>query len=68
MLLSAYPCTFALHPPDPFLPQGEKGESARPEAQNERRNAGAFRKTYPCKPGIRRSRSLFFAWMLEYGL
>ncbi len=38
---------FAPHPPNPFLPQGEKGESGRPEAQNERMNARASRKPAP---------------------
>ena len=37
------------HPPDPLLPQGEKGESGLPEAQNEKRNAGACQKIYPCE-------------------
>ena len=52
-------------PPTPCSPEERRGSLGRPEAQNERRNAGAFHKTYPC---MRRSRSLFFAWMLEYGL
>ena len=49
------------HPPDPLLPQGEKGEFGRPEAQNKRRNAGASKKP-PCKewgiliPGTRDGR------------
>jgi hypothetical protein len=51
--------------PVSFSHEGRRGSLGRPEAQNERRNAGAFHKTYPC---MRRSRSLFFAWMLEYGL
>jgi hypothetical protein len=38
---SAFLCAFAPHPPDPLLPQGEKGELGRPEAHHERRNAGA---------------------------
>ena len=38
-------CASAPHPPCPLLPQGEKGESGRPEAQNESRNAGASKKT-----------------------
>jgi len=33
---------------NPLLPHGEKGEVGRPEAQNERRNAGASQKTYRC--------------------
>jgi hypothetical protein len=36
-----------LIPPAPLLPQGEKGESGRSEAQNERRNAGASQKNLP---------------------
>jgi hypothetical protein len=44
---SAFPCAFAPHPPNPLLPQGEKGEFGRPEAQNERRNAGASQKPTP---------------------
>ena len=47
MWFSAFPCAFAPHPPCPLLPQGEKGESGRPEAQNERRNAGASKKPTP---------------------
>ena len=38
---SAFPCAFAPLPPNPLLPHGEKVEFGRPEAQNERRNAGA---------------------------
>jgi hypothetical protein len=38
----------ALNPP-PFNPQGEKGESGRPEAQNEKRNAGASKKSTPAR-------------------
>ena len=29
---SAFPCAFAPHPPNPLLPQGEKGESRRSDA------------------------------------
>ncbi len=38
---------FAPHPPNPLLPQGEKGASGHLEAQNERRNARASRKPAP---------------------
>jgi len=41
--------------PQPPSPKGEKGEFGRPEAQNERRNAGASKKTAlirPQTPGI----------------
>ena len=38
----------ALNPP-PFNPHGEKGEFGLQEAQNEKRNARASQKTYPCK-------------------
>ena len=41
--------------PQPPSPKGEKGEFGRPEAQNERRNAGASKKTAlirPETPGI----------------
>jgi len=41
-------CAVAPLPPNPLLPHGEKVEFGRPEAQNERRNAGASQKTYPC--------------------
>jgi hypothetical protein len=34
-------------PLNPLLPHGEKGEFGRPEAQNERRNAGASPKNLP---------------------
>jgi hypothetical protein len=34
---------------NPLLPHGEKGKVGRPEAQNERRNAGVFQKADPCK-------------------
>jgi hypothetical protein len=44
---SAFPCAFAPHPSAPLLPHGEKGESGRPEAQNEKRNAGASKKPTP---------------------
>jgi hypothetical protein len=54
---AAFPCAFAPHPPNPLLPQGEKGESGLPEAQNERRNAGASQKTYFCKRHCPRCRS-----------
>ena len=42
-------CTFAPHPPCPLLPHGVKGEFGCAEARNERRNAGASRKTCPCE-------------------
>ncbi len=48
-LRSLFPCAFAPHPPNSLLPHGEKGEFGHPEAQNERRNAGASQKTCPCK-------------------
>jgi hypothetical protein len=44
---SAFPCAFAPHPSAPLLPHGEKGEFGRPEAQNEKRNAGASKKPTP---------------------
>jgi hypothetical protein len=50
---------FAPHPPNPLLPHGEKGASGRPEAQSERRNAGACQKTCRWKrrcPGCARLR------------
>jgi hypothetical protein len=46
---AAFPCAFAPHPPDPLLPYGEKGEFGRPEAQNEKRNAGASKKSTPAR-------------------
>jgi hypothetical protein len=46
---AAFPCAFAPHPPAPLLPQGEKGEFGRPEAQNEKRNAGASKKSTPAR-------------------
>ena len=36
----------APHPPGPLLPQGEKGESGHPDAQNERGNAGASKRPW----------------------
>jgi hypothetical protein len=41
-----------LIPPNPLLPQGEKGESGRPEAKNEKRNAGLPGKTQPFKDAL----------------
>ena len=41
---AAFPCAFAPHPPDPLLPQSEKGKFGPPDDQNERRNAGASQK------------------------
>ena len=49
MWFSAFSCAFAPHPPCPLLPQGEKGESGRPEAQNERRNARASKNPTPVR-------------------
>jgi hypothetical protein len=45
--LSAFPCAFAPHPPNPLLPQGEKGESGVLMAGNGRWHAGASPKNLP---------------------
>ena len=49
--LSAFPCAFAPHPPNPLLPQGEKGESGVLMAGNGRWHAGASKKPAPVRRG-----------------
>ena len=43
----AFPCAFAPHPPNPLLPQGEKGEFERSDGRNGRWHTGACQKTIP---------------------
>ena len=54
---------FAPHPPNPLLPQGEKGEFGHPEAQNERGNEGTSQKPTPVSDGNAPNRRV--SWRLS---